>query len=1340
MRPPIPNRGKSSSPRTRCVARDVLVACVLALILFPAFASAATYYVDGANPGATDLGSGSSVQPFRTLQAAVTAFGAAGNTIVVRPATYREQVTIAASGTASSAIVLQAAGPGVVVSGADDFSGTTRWAAHAGNVYVASGVTWAPSQVFADGVRLSPATVSPASLPANAFVHVMGAGLYVNVGGANPGSRRLEVGRRVNGFRVTGSYVTVDGFQVMQTEGDGIEVSSATATTIQNCRVSFANQQGIQIAGGTSVVLVRNVVSDNNDHGFYVTTSTNCRLAGNESFRNARPAVRAANGIYLSGSTGCMVEANLCHDNQDSGLQFYNGANNCTSRNNVSWNNGDHGFDHVRASGVRHSNDVAFGNYMDGFSFEGDSPGGALFNCIAVDNGITTGEFDLWVDGTSVSGFQSNDNIIWNSTSQAPIKYITSIYSSVASYAAASGKDTRSIQSNPMFANPAASNFTLSPGSPAIDNANAGAAIWPGADASGVLPFDVAGVPNTGLGTPPFADRGAFEFTAASAPDHAPVVTVPASASVNEAAVMAVNVTASDPDGNAITALTADLSGLPTANNAVFTTNASKTAGTLTWTPSYSDGRATPYTVTFTATNALSGTASTSLTVGNVDRAPAVTAPATATATPGAPFVINVTAADPDNDAIASFTADLSGLPAGHDAAFTANASRTAGTFAWTPRPSDGAGPFTVRFIAANALSAAAQTSLRIDRPPVVTAPATASVNEAAVLMVNVTASDSDGDAITALTANLSGLPASNNAVFTVNASKTAGTLTWTPSYSDARAMPYTVIFTATNALSGATSTSVTVNNTDRAPVVTATPAIATVEGVRAHASVTALDPDGDALTSLTADLSGLPSSSNATFTVNPSKTIGTLTWTPTYADGRGAPYTIAFRAANALSRAEATSITVRDVPPPGTELAVNPGFEAGVGGWTEVGRASLSRTASGHSGGYSGQLEATNGSRNAFSISDAPSTVTFVPTALATYRISAWVRSASASGTITLKVTESLGGSQQGSPALSSPTALSPVWTPISFDYITRAAGSSLDVDVTNAPVSGRESFQIDDVSIKQIANGPVDRPPVVTAFASALVAEGGSLNISVLASDPDKQAVSSFVADLSALSAGHDAVFTANATNALGTLTWTPGNSDGRVAPYIVLFTAANTLRGSAGVAITVQDVPGEPNPVITVKDVNGGSLESDIPPGLTNNVKDIAAGAGLASNTHDIAAGSDLASAAETAAAIVPVPPSLLASSGTPTGFSARVVARPGAAAELKFTTRLAGWARVQVFDVEGRRIGRPLDAFLPAGEHRVPLDANGRAAGMGSGIYFYRLDVADARLQGRFAVVR
>ncbi len=1710
---------------------EIFPLCALALIVNVCPAASATYYVDGASSSATDSGPGTSVQPFRTVQAAVTAFGAAGNTIVVRPATYREQATIGASGTSTSPIVLEAEGPAVVMTGSDDLSGTAKWSAFSGSVFLASSVTWAPLQVFADGARLTPSTAPPASLPPNAFVHVMGSGLYVNVGGANPGSRRLEVGRRASGFRVSGSYVTVSGFQIMNTESDGVEVISVTGSTIRNCRVSFANQQGIHVSGGTSVLVLRNTLSDNNDHGIYVTTGTGCRIAENESFLNARPAVRAANGIYVNGSTNCTVEANRCHDNQDSGIQFYNGANNSTSRNNVSWNNGDHGFDHVRSSGVRHSNDVAYGNSRDGFSFEGDSPGGALFNCIAVDNGLTSNEFDLWIDATSMPGFQSNDNIIWNSTSQAVVKYGATPYTSVASFSSVSGTDTRTTQRNPLFTNPGTGIFTLSQGSPAIDNANAGAAVWPGKDAAGVTPFDDPGTPNAGIGTSAFADRGAYEFTIVSIPDQAPVVTAaatatvtegamltiassvadpdgdpitsltadlsrlpaghnavftpnasrtggtltwtptyadgraapypvtftatnalsgtastsitvsnldrapvvtvpasaiaipstpfslgvtaadldgdaissltadltglpaghnavftpnatrtagtltwtpqandgagpytvrftaantlsatavtslrvdrkpvvtaPATATIGETSLLTVNVTASDPDGNAITSLTANLTGLPAGHNAAFTPNATKTAGTLTWTPTYADGRAAPYTVTFTATNAQSGTASTSIAVANVDRAPVVSAPTSATAIESSPFTMNITASDPDGDAVTSLTADLTGLPAGHNAVFTPNATRTAGTLTWTPRPTDGAGPYTVRFTATNTRSATAATSLRIDRKPVVTAPATATVGETSTLTVNVSASDPDGNAITSLTTNLTGLPAGHNAVFTPNASSTGGTLMWTPTYADGRAAPYTVTFTATNAQSGTASTSITVanvdrapvvtapasataipstpfslsvtaadvdgdaiasltadltglpaghnavftpnasrtagtltwtpqstdgagpytvrftaanalsaaavtslridlepvvtapatvtateasmltvnitasdpdgsaltslaadlsglppgnnaaftvnaartqgtftwtpsasdsrgtpyvitftaanalsttistsitvNNVDRAPAVTATGTLAGVEGVRALIAVTALDPDGDAVTSLTADLAGLPASSNAVFSVNASKTIGTLAWTPTYTDGRIAPYTVTFRAANAQSRTAVSSITVRDTPAPGTELAKNSGFESNVQGWTEVGRAALTRANSGRSGSYSAQLAATTGNKSAFSISDAPSAVDFVPTAGSTYRINAWVRSSSDNGIVKLEVAEMVGGSQQGATALSGGIGLGPVWAPVTFDYVARLSGSILDVEIANAPVSGHENFQIDDVSIKQISNGPADRPPVVTAFAGALVAEGGTLSMSVLASDLDGQPITSFVADFSALPASHDAVFTTNAAKTLGTLTWTPTRFDSRGTPYVVMFTAANVLSGAAAIAITVQDVAGEPGPANTTPAV-----------GLVPRMaEDIAAGVERSSHGDDGAivleeakravADSVVTAAVGTGSGLEPNASEALRGNESGAAFASHVVGAPGGAIDLEFSNPTPGRVTLEIFDVRGRRVGRNFDEFLQAGVHRIGLREPGGSTQMPSGIYFYRIETAGIRRSGRFAVV-
>src|SRR6185503_619082 len=104
--------------------------------------------------------------------------------------------------------------------------------------------------------------------------------------------------------------------------------------------------------------------------------------------------------------------------------------------------------------------------------------------------------------------------------------------------------------------------------------------------------------------------------------DHPPVVKAPKKVTGGEGTIITFSVTASDPDGPAVTGLTASFAGLPLGNNAVFTANGLSSAGIFTWTPSYMDARTTPYPVTITATNVLSGSAMTKITVTNTNRAP----------------------------------------------------------------------------------------------------------------------------------------------------------------------------------------------------------------------------------------------------------------------------------------------------------------------------------------------------------------------------------------------------------------------------------------------------------------------------------------------------------------------------------------------------------------------------------------------------------------------------------------------------------------------------------------------------------------------------------------------
>ena len=130
-----------------------------------------------------------------------------------------------------------------------------------------------------------------------------------------------------------------------------------------------------------------------------------------------------------------------------------------------------------------------------------------LYDCIAVDNGLTTNRYDLWVDAGSSSGFQSDYNLFWNSTTRPPVLYTLTMYSSVAAYSAASGQDAHTLQADPRFVDPSAGDFQLMAGSPAIDSGTSNLANWPTTDADGNDRFDDPDTPNTGSGPVPYAEN-----------------------------------------------------------------------------------------------------------------------------------------------------------------------------------------------------------------------------------------------------------------------------------------------------------------------------------------------------------------------------------------------------------------------------------------------------------------------------------------------------------------------------------------------------------------------------------------------------------------------------------------------------------------------------------------------------------------------------------------------------------------------------------------------------------------------------------------------------------------
>jgi hypothetical protein len=100
------------------------------------------------------------------------------------------------------------------------------------------------------------------------------------------------------------------------------------------------------------------------------------------------------------------------------------------------------------------------------------------------------------------------------------------------------------------------------------------------------------------------------------------------------------------------------------------------------------------------------------------DVAPIVTAPGIVVPTDGAQVQFTVSANDPDpSDVLQSLTANLSGLPPGHNATFAVNGTFTSGTFTWTPTASD-SGNYSVTFAAANVLAGRHQTIVHVVGSP----------------------------------------------------------------------------------------------------------------------------------------------------------------------------------------------------------------------------------------------------------------------------------------------------------------------------------------------------------------------------------------------------------------------------------------------------------------------------------------------------------------------------------------------------------------------------------------------------------------------------------------------
>ncbi|HIW31673.1 MAG TPA: tandem-95 repeat protein, partial [Candidatus Paenibacillus intestinavium] len=338
----------------------------------------------------------------------------------------------------------------------------------------------------------------------------------------------------------------------------------------------------------------------------------------------------------------------------------------------------------------------------------------------------------------------------------------------------------------------------------------------------------------------------------------APILGAIGNKTVNEGNQLTFTATATDSD-SAI--LTYSLVGAPTG------ASINATTGVFTWIPSEAQGPGTYPLIVRVSDGTLTDDETITVIVNEVNVAPVLATISNKTVDEGSELTFTASATDTDLPAN-TLTYSLVGEPTG------ASINATTGMFTWTPTEAQGPRSYTFSVrVSDGALTDEEQITVTVDEvnvAPILAAIGNKTVNEETLLTFTATATDFDMPANT-LTYSLVGAPTG------ASIHPETGVFTWTPTEAQGPGSYTLEVIVSDGVLSDSEEITITVNEVNAAPVLSAIDDKTIDEGSQLTFTATATDSDSAILTY---SLVGAPTGASI------NATTGVFTWTPSEAQG----------------------------------------------------------------------------------------------------------------------------------------------------------------------------------------------------------------------------------------------------------------------------------------------------------------------------------------------------------------------------------------------------------------------------------------------------------------------